>query len=100
MYGSSPIPNMATGGYRLQPVDTANEYSPGPHTPHGRTLLSKNLGQLNLPPEEWATEVKELNGQLVECLEQLYEREEELEEQRSTVSSLEENLVRAERLSQ
>ena len=38
-------------------------------------------------------EVKELNGQLVECLEQLYEREEELEEQRSTVTSLEENLV-------
>ena len=94
MFGSSPTPNMATGGYRFLPVDTANDFSPGPHTPHGKTLLSKNLGQLNLPPEEWATEVKELNGQLVECLEQLYEREEELEEQRSTVSSLEENLVR------
>ena len=66
---------MATGGHRLLPVDTANEYSPGPHTPHGKSLLSKNLGQLNLPPEEWATEVKDLNGQLVECLEQLYERE-------------------------
>lgn len=93
MFGSSPTPNMATGGYRFLPIDTANDFSPGPHTPHGKTLLSKNLGQLNLPPEEWATEVKELNGQLVECLEQLYEREEELEEQRSTVSSLEENLV-------
>ena len=65
----------------------------GPSTPHGKTLFAKNLNQMNLPPEEWALEVKELNGQLVECLEQLYEREEELEEQRSTVASLEENLV-------
>jgi hypothetical protein len=31
--------------------------------------------QMNLPPEEWADEVKDLNGQLVECLEQLFERE-------------------------
>lgn len=66
---------------------------PGPVTPHGRDLLSRNLGQMNLPPEEWALEVKELNGQLVECLEQLYEREEELSEQKGTIASLEENLV-------
>lgn len=65
----------------------------GPNTPHGKSLFVKNLNQMNLPPEEWALEVKELNGQLVECLEQLYEREEELEEQKSTVTSLEENLV-------
>jgi hypothetical protein len=70
-----------------------NEYPAGPSTPHGRTLLTKNLGQMNLPPEEWALEVKELNAQLVECLEQLYEREAELGEQRSTLGSLEENLV-------
>ena len=65
----------------------------GPVTPHGRDLLSRNLGQMNLPPEEWALEVKDLNGQLVECLEQLYEREEELSEQKGTIESLEENLV-------
>ena len=64
-----------------------------PATPHGRALLSKTLANMNLPPEEWATEVKELNGQLIECLEQLSEREQECEEQKSTVSTLEDNLI-------
>lgn len=45
-----------------------------PTTPHGRQLLAKNIAQLNLPPEEWAQEVKELHSQLIECIEQLYER--------------------------
>jgi len=65
----------------------------GPATPHGKQLLAKNISQLNLPPEEWTEEVKDLNGQLIECLEQLYEKEEELEEQRGTISELENNLV-------
>jgi septal ring factor EnvC (AmiA/AmiB activator) len=38
-------------------------------------------------------QVKDLNSQLIECLEQLYQREEELEDQRNTVNSLEENLI-------
>lgn len=65
-----------------------------PATPHGRTLLKNNLFQLNLPPEEWAVEVRNLNSQLIECLEQLYEREEELNESKSVIDSLEANLVR------
>ena len=92
---------MATGAFGLGGMGGMggmtgwfDGYSAAPTTPHGRTLLAKNLSHLNLPPEEWAQEVKDLNGQLVECLEQLYEREEELEEQKSTVNSLEENLVR------
>jgi hypothetical protein len=65
----------------------------GPATPHGKNLLAKNLSQLKLPPEEWAQDVKELNGQLIECLEQLYEREEEVEEQRGIIDNLEDNLI-------
>lgn len=65
----------------------------GPQTPQGKMLLANTLTQLNLPPEEWALDVRDLNSQLVECLEQLYEREEELEEQRGLVSALEDNLV-------
>ncbi|CAM9286438.1 unnamed protein product, partial [Ectocarpus fasciculatus] len=64
-----------------------------PMTPHGKQLLSKTIGNLKLPPEEWTDEVKELNAQLIECLEQLYERENELYETRGVVSSLEEALV-------
>lgn len=41
-------------------------------------MLSKQLNALSLPPEEWADEVRELNAQLIECLEQLSEREKEL----------------------
>jgi len=64
-----------------------------PYTPAGQALLTKNLQQMNLPDEEWVEEVKQLNGQLVEALEQLHERELELEEQNDVTSVLEENLV-------
>jgi chromosome segregation ATPase len=64
-----------------------------PATPHGRQLLAKTLTGLNLPPEEWAVEVRELNAQLVECLECLFEREAELNEQADVVQSLETNVI-------
>jgi hypothetical protein len=64
-----------------------------PSTPHGKQLLSKTLMNLKLPPEEWADEVKELNAQLIESLEQLYEREAELYESKNIIASLEESLV-------
>jgi outer membrane murein-binding lipoprotein Lpp len=64
-----------------------------PSTPHGKQLLTRNLSQMNLPPEEWASEVKDLNAQLVECLEQLFEREQELEEQQQQIIGLEDTLV-------
>ena len=78
--------------FMLAPVSLGDQVF-HPMTPHGKKLLSKTLNQLNLPPEEWAEEVKNLNVQLIECLEQLYERESECEEQRNTISSLEDNLV-------
>ena len=64
-----------------------------PYTPAGQALLNKSLQQMNLPNEDWVEEVKQLNGQLVEALEQLHEREMELEEQQVVTSALEENLV-------
>lgn len=92
---STPKP-VANENYSYTPHQSL-PYTPlqpnGPTTPHGKQLLVKNISQLNLPPEEWTEDVKDLNGQLVECLEQLYEREEELEEQRGTISELENSLV-------
>jgi centrosomal protein CEP290 len=64
-----------------------------PNTPHGKVLLNKTLTQMNLPSEDWVDEVKELNGQLVECLEQLHERELELAEQHAVTSGLEDSLI-------
>jgi hypothetical protein len=64
-----------------------------PVTPHGKTLLSKTLANLNLPDESWAGEVRDLNAQLVECVEQLFEREDELNETRVVVGGLERTLV-------
>jgi hypothetical protein len=65
----------------------------GPTTPHGKALLHSTTQQLNLPPEEWALDVRDLNSQLIECLEQLYEREGELDEQKNIVDGLEANLL-------
>lgn len=65
-----------------------------PYTESGKALLSRTLAGLNLPPEEWADEVRDLNGQLVECIETLFEREAELNEQSAVARDLERNLVR------
>lgn len=65
----------------------------GPATPHGKQLLKNALNQMNLPPEEWAQDVRDLNSQLIECLEQLYEREQELEDQSKVLATMEENLA-------
>lgn len=64
-----------------------------PATPHGKQLLNKTLNNMRLPPEEWADEVRDLNAQLIECVEQLYERETELNDTKDVISNLEENLV-------
>jgi hypothetical protein len=51
-----------------------------PQTEQGRELLCKLLVQLNLPPEEWADDVRGLATQLVHALEELAQRDRELEE--------------------
>lgn len=64
----------------------------GPQTPFGKTLLADAVQPLNLPPEEWAGEVKDLYAQLVQCLEQLFERDVELDQTRGFVRSYESQL--------
>ena len=72
--GALQTPNTVSFGNTVKfPMKT-------PNTPGGQAMLSKQLNALSLPPEEWAEEVRELNGQLIECLEQLSDREKELEE--------------------
>jgi len=93
---------LFTPGGNFQPQMTSRTgYASGvygqglqtPATPHGKTLLTRTLANMNLPPEEWADELKELNGQLIECLEQLYEKEEELQQQKVVIDNLEDYLV-------
>jgi chromosome segregation ATPase len=89
-------PNMARGGMPFpspmqNPVHAGTPS--GPNTPYGKQLLNSTLYHMNLPPEEWAGEVKDLTFHLMESLEQLYEREQDLEVQKSLVKKFEENLV-------
>lgn len=92
---------MGTGGWRAT-TGGSGELPGGniplatPRTPHGKTILSRTLATMGpLPPEEWADELKELNGQLIECLEQLFEKEEELNQQREIITHMETHLVDA-----
>ena len=65
-----------------------------PRTPHGKTVLSRTVAAMGpLPPEEWADELKEVNGQLIECLEQLFQKEEELNQQNDLLKNMESYLV-------
>ncbi|CAM9617312.1 unnamed protein product, partial [Phaeothamnion confervicola] len=52
----------------------------GPQTAGGKEALARELRRLRLPPEEWADEVRGLHGRLAEALEQLGQRESELDE--------------------
>lgn len=52
----------------------------------GKEALRWHLRRLNLPPEEWADEVRDLNAQLVEALEQLRARELELDEHEELIT--------------
>lgn len=64
----------------------------GPQTPSGKSLLSDSVHTLQLPPEEWAVEVKDLYAQLVECLETLFERDYELQASKELVDTYERSL--------
>lgn len=65
----------------------------GPMTPHGKQLASNTIMNMNLPPEEWTSDVKDLNLYLIEILEQLYEREYELNASNSLLKQYEDNLA-------
>ncbi|CAM9878181.1 unnamed protein product, partial [Ectocarpus sp. 8 AP-2014] len=74
------------GGVPAPATGSAEEFSEkpqqqgGPKTAQGREALRWQLRRLNLPPEEWAEDVRNINAQLVEALEQLQAREAELDE--------------------
>lgn len=52
--------------------------SAGPQSPGGKRLQARLVREMQLPPEEWAEDMGAVQGQLVECLEQLARREEQL----------------------
>lgn len=64
-----------------------------PSTIHGSILLRKNLSIFSLPPEEWTEDFRNIHAQFIECLEQLYDREKEVEEQGLIIASFEDHLV-------
>merc|ERR1719409_1027582 len=49
-----------------------------PKSPGGQKLLRQEAEKLTNLPEEWKAEVSSLNAQLVQCLEELGEREDEV----------------------
>ncbi|CAN0391545.1 unnamed protein product, partial [Discosporangium mesarthrocarpum] len=64
-----------------------------PPLQQGREFLRQNLRGLNLPPEEWAEEVKNLTCQLVAALELLREREAELDSHEELIGRYETHLA-------
>ncbi|CAN0162716.1 unnamed protein product, partial [Ectocarpus sp. 12 AP-2014] len=79
-------------------IGSAEEFSEkpqqqgGPKTAQGQEALRWRLRRLNLPPEEWAEDVRNINAQLVEALEQLREREAELDEHEELIVRYESHL--------
>eukprot|EP00903_Cladosiphon_okamuranus_P020140 g18493.t1 len=68
------------------------QHERGPKTAKGQEALRWHLRRLNLPPEEWAEDVRDVNAQLVEALEQLHAREVELDEHEELIARYETHL--------
>jgi chromosome segregation ATPase len=64
-----------------------------PKTKLGQELLQIELLKLNLPSEEWVGDVKKVYGQLIECIEQLYEKDQEIVQQQSVIETIEKSLM-------
>ena len=64
-----------------------------PYTTRGQQFVQSNILQLNLPPEEWSDDFKRLHAQLIECVEQLFEKEQELIENQNIIKNIENTLV-------
>ena len=89
----SAIERSGARGRDFNQLSLTQTIGSGPLTPHGKQLLNQTIHHLNLPPEEWAMDVRDVYSQLVECLEQLYEREQELEDSKSALEAMETSLV-------
>ena len=50
----------------------------GPKSPSARIMQARQVASLQLPPEDWADELAGINGQLIESLEELAAREDEI----------------------
>ena len=64
-----------------------------PSTAQGKAFLQANLLQLNLPPEEWTSDVIRIYKQLIQCLEEIYIRDEELDENKRLIDTMETTLL-------
>ena len=49
-----------------------------PKSPSARIMQARQVASLQLPPEDWADELAGVNGQLIESLEELAQREDEI----------------------
>ncbi|CAM9748610.1 unnamed protein product, partial [Scytosiphon promiscuus] len=92
--GSVPAPsNGCEEAFSNQkPLQQPEEQPRGPQTAQGQEDLRWRLRRLNLPPEDWAEDVREVNVQLVQALEQLQEREAELDEHEELITRYETHL--------
>ncbi|CAN0076060.1 unnamed protein product, partial [Ectocarpus fasciculatus] len=96
--GGGGVPAPATGSAEEffekppPPPQQQQQQQGGPKTAQGQEALRWQLRRLNLPPEEWAEDVRNVNAQLVEALEQLQAREAELDEHEELIVRYESHL--------
>jgi hypothetical protein len=64
-----------------------------PSSQAGKQLVSSLLLQLNLPPDDWSEPITQVCQQFIECLEQLQQREEELEKAQTLLQNMEMTLI-------
>ena len=59
-----------------------------PKSPSAKMMQQIQVASLQLPPEDWADELSSVNGQLIESLEELAAREDEIKELTSQLQNV------------
>ena len=72
-----PTPAVDQVGMTPMSKTIATSYA-HPKSPSAKLLHEQTIASLKLPPEEWADELAGINGQLIESLEELAQRDDEL----------------------
>jgi hypothetical protein len=74
--------SFGPGGVMLDATMGSPSRSPqryqAPKSPSARIMQARQVAALQLPPEDWADELAGINGQLIESLEELAAREDEI----------------------
>ena len=86
--GFTPAIRQAAAIQQQQAAMNSSMMYSAPKSPSAKMMQQIQVASLQLPPEDWADELSSVNGQLIESLEELAAREDEIKELTSQLQNV------------